>query len=42
MVNEKEKEYYIKKKRILMRQFDAATTIAKNILSKYFGEAKFN
>jgi len=42
MVNEKEKNYYIKKKRILIRQFDAATSIAKNILSKYFGDAKFN
>ena len=42
MSNEKEKNYYVKKKRTLMRQFDAATTIVKDLLIDYFGEAKFN
>lgn len=41
MAAEKEKNYYIKKKRMLMRQFNAALTIVNNILSDYFGEAKF-
>ncbi len=36
MVNEKEKDYYVKKKRFLIRQFDAATSIAKSILSKFY------
>ncbi|MHA1489278.1 MAG: L-2-amino-thiazoline-4-carboxylic acid hydrolase [Promethearchaeota archaeon] len=40
MSNEKEKNYYIKKKRTIMRTFDAATTITKEILIEYFGEAK--
>ena len=41
MTAEKEKNYYIKKKRMLMRQFDAGLTIGKKILIGYFGEAKF-
>ena len=41
MTAEKEKNYYIKKKRMLMRQFNAALSIVKNILSDYFGDAKF-
>ncbi len=41
MSNEKEKNYYVKKKRILMRQFDAATAIMKGILIEKFGEDKF-
>lgn len=40
MAAEKEKNYYIKKKRMLMRQFNAALTIVKNILIDYFGETK--
>ena len=32
MPNEEEKEYYIKKKKILMRLFNAATSIVKSIL----------
>lgn len=41
MSSEKEKNYYyIKKKRTIMRTFDAATTIAKNVLIEHFGEAK--
>ena len=42
MSNEKEKNYYIKKKRILMRQFNVALTIVKDILIDQFGETKFN
>jgi hypothetical protein len=42
MTGEKEKNYYIKKKRMLMRQFDAALTIGKKVLIDYFGEDKFN
>ncbi len=41
MSNEKEKNYYIKKKRTLLRQFDAATAIVKDVLVKQFGEEKF-
>jgi len=41
MSNEKEKNYYVKKKRTLLRQFDAATTIVKDILIAKFGEEKF-
>lgn len=41
MSNEKEKNYYIKKKRTLLRQFDAATAIVKDILIEEFGETKF-
>jgi len=41
MSNEKEKNYYIKKKRTLIRQFNAALTIVKNILIEYFGQVKF-
>lgn len=41
MANEKEKNYYLKKKRILMRTFDAALNIVKNVLVKYFGESRF-
>ncbi|MFX1446368.1 MAG: L-2-amino-thiazoline-4-carboxylic acid hydrolase [Promethearchaeota archaeon] len=41
MSNEKEKNYYVKKKRTLIRQFDAATAIVKDILIKEFGETKF-
>ena len=39
---EKEKSYYVKKKKILMRTFDAALNIVKIILIDNFGEAKFN
>jgi len=35
MSSEKEKNYYIKKKRTLLRLFDAATTIVKNILANF-------
>jgi len=42
MAAEKEKNYYVKKKRTLMRQFDAALTIGKKVLIDYFGEDKFN
>lgn len=42
MSNEKEKNYYIKKKRTFMRVFDAATTIVKDILIENFSETKFN
>ncbi len=41
MSNEKEKNYYIKKKRTLMRQFNAALTIVKDILIAKFSEEKF-
>ncbi len=41
MLDEKEKNYYVKKKRTLLRQFDAATTIVKDILIAEFGEEKF-
>ena len=41
MSNEKEKNYYVKKKRTILRQFDAATTIVKDILIAKFGEEKF-
>ena len=41
MPDEKEKNYYVKKKRTLMRQFDAATAIVKDILIEEFGETKF-
>jgi len=37
----KEENYYMKKKRTLMRQFDAATTIVKDLLIRQFGETKF-
>ena len=42
MTTEKVKGYYIKKKRILLRTFDAALTIGKNVLIAYFGESKYN
>lgn len=42
MSNDKEKNYYIKKKRTFMRLFDAALTIVKDILIENFGERKFN
>ena len=38
MSNEKEKEYYVKKKRTLLRTYDAAMLIAQNVLIEYFGE----
>jgi hypothetical protein len=37
----KEENYYMKKKRTLMRTFDAATAIIKDLLIKKFGEKKF-
>ena len=40
MPNKEEKEYYIKKKRSLVRLFDTAARIVKNILIENFGEAK--
>jgi hypothetical protein len=42
MSNEKEKNYYIKKKRTFMKVFDTALTIVKDILIENFGETKFN
>ncbi|MFX0069499.1 MAG: L-2-amino-thiazoline-4-carboxylic acid hydrolase [Candidatus Hermodarchaeota archaeon] len=42
MLTEKEKNYYIKKKRALIRQFDAASTIVKDILINKLGEEKYN
>ena len=39
--NEKEKNFYIKKKRTFMRLFDAALTIVKDIFIDNFGEPKF-
>jgi hypothetical protein len=41
MATEKERGYYIKKSRTLLRQFDAATSIVKDILIQNFGESKF-
>jgi hypothetical protein len=34
-----ERDYYVKKKKILMRQFDAAINIGKQILTNQFGES---
>ncbi len=42
MSNVKETNYYIKKKRILMRTFNVAINIVKQILIDKFGELKFN
>ncbi len=42
MTIEKEKNYYLRKKRVLMRTFDAAINIVKHVLIKYFGDDKFN
>ena len=41
MITEKERNYYLKKKRILMRTFDMLLNIGKQILIDYFGESKF-
>lgn len=41
MTKERESNYYVRKKKILMRTFDAALIIVKDILMKYFGEDKF-
>ncbi|KKM04997.1 hypothetical protein LCGC14_1758580 [marine sediment metagenome] len=41
MITEKERNYYLKKKRILMRTFDMVLNIGKQILIDYFGESKF-
>ncbi len=41
MITEKEKNYYLKKKRFLMRTFDMALIIGKQILIDNFGESKF-
>lgn len=41
MSTEKEANYYLKKKKILMRLFDAAMHITKQILIENFGEDKF-
>jgi hypothetical protein len=38
--NEEQKDYYIKKKRSLMRLFDTATRIVKTILIENFGDVK--
>ena len=40
MSNDKEKNYYIKKKSTFMRLFDAALTIVKDILIENFGGNK--
>ena len=40
MSNDYEREYYIKKKKLLLRQFDFATSIAKEAIEDYFGELK--
>lgn len=42
MTTEKENNYYLKKKRILLRTFDAALTMGKNVLIAYFGESKYH
>ena len=42
MSNEKETNYYLKKKKILMRTFDAALLIVKPILINRFGVNEFN
>ncbi len=42
MVIEEEKNYYLKKKRTLLRTFKTALIIVKNILIENFGESKFN
>lgn len=41
MSNEKQKDYYVKKKKSLMKQYDIAVNIGKNVLIKRFGENKF-
>ena len=41
MTDEKEKNYYIKKKRTLMRTFDAVLKLSSQILVDKFGEDKF-
>ena len=41
MITEKERNYYLKKKRILMRTFNMVLNIGKQILIDYFGESKF-
>ncbi len=41
MKKEKESNFYLKKKRTLLRTFDAALTIVQKILIEYFGESKF-
>jgi len=41
MAIEEEKNYYLKKKRTLLRTFKTALVIVKNILIEYFGESKF-
>lgn len=41
MPTEYETNFYVKKKRILMRTFDAAVLIVKQILIENFGEVKF-
>jgi hypothetical protein len=41
MSKEKEANYYLKKKKILMRLFDAAMNITKEILIETFGEERF-
>ncbi len=38
---EKESNFYLKKKRTLLRTFDAALTIVQKVLIEYFGESKF-
>jgi hypothetical protein len=42
MTLEKEKNYYLRKKRVLMRTFDAALSIVKPILIKHFNEDSFD
>jgi len=41
MTTEKENNYYLKKKRILLKTFDTFLTIGKNVLVAYFGESKY-
>jgi hypothetical protein len=42
MTAENKNNYYVKKKNILMRTFNAALLISKQILIDNFGEEKFN
>ncbi len=42
MTLEKESNFYLKKKRTLLRTFDAALTIVQKVLIECFGESKFN
>ena len=41
-MSEEGKDYYVKRKRVILRQFDAASVIAKNSILEIFGEKKYN